>query len=225
VCLKSIHNSPWGESAEPPLDRKTGPRVEQNFPNLIRARSRNATVVWRVCAPRTIMISDDHLGCLILVGIKSRYILAGTLSFQASSSSLHTCIKYYFVCTQRGLLLSAPSAVAFDGITLLVTPSLAMSSPLLFSQLSCFFYEWPCFLRLSSLGRARGEGGVVFLLISHSPAHSNCRIMCDLDACSDRNAESASTNSNSMPVQRARLIYDVEMPLSSEPETSCFKAS
>jgi hypothetical protein len=80
--------------------------------------------------PRTIMISDDHLGCLILVGIKSRYILAGTLSFQASSSSLHTCIKYYFVCTQRGLLLSAPSAVAFDGITLLVTPSLAMSSPL-----------------------------------------------------------------------------------------------
>lgn len=171
--------------------------------------------------PETTLISDDHLGCLILVGIKPRYNLAGTLSFQASSSSLHTCIKYYFVCTQRGLLLSAPSAVALMGSL-------------------CWYSKSRNCLRLFFFSRsflASSTNGLAFLRLGSSWAcggkFADLTFSCSLklsnnvrlDACSDRNAESASTNSNSMPCPTYRLIYDAEMLLSSEPETSCFKAS
>ena len=71
----------------------------------------------------------DHLGYLILVGIKSHYIFSGHASFQASSSSLHTHVSNTTLSALKGVLL-LQHLQWLDGITSLGTPSLATSSPL-----------------------------------------------------------------------------------------------
>jgi hypothetical protein len=131
--------------------------------------------------------------------------LAGTLRFR-HHLLVSTYVSNTTVSALKGASCFQHHLQWLDGITSLI---------LQVSQYLRLFFR--SFLLLL-LGRA---GGLLITLSCSLKLSNNVR----LDACSDRNAESASTNSNSMPVQRARLIYDAEMLLSSEPETSCFKAS
>jgi hypothetical protein len=168
VCSNQFTSSPGGHlgcqhrSAELPLDRKRS-RASGRVFNLIRARSRNATVFWRVCAPPERPSSqNDRLGCLILLGITPRYILAGTLRFR-HDLLVSTHVSNTTLSALKGVSCSSTRLQWLDGTTLLVlqvSQCLRLVSQLLASLLlaSCFFYERPCPVRLGLLG-ARAEGG------------------------------------------------------------------